>query len=267
MSRYPDQATSPPPLWLALAELPRSLLEFASLPLAAPLLGLAPRGDGQAVLVLPGFLASDLSTSLLRSYLRGLGYDAHRWELGRNLGWKTIGRELEQLSALLQRAREKSGRRVSVIGWSLGGVMARQLARRQPDDVRQVITLGSPFTGEPRATTISKLFERISEPVDTPFMQRMLAESRLAPPVPSTAISSASDGIVAWANCQEPPAPQSENVYVRGSHVGLTVNPAVLYAVADRLAQSDSAWRPFERKGWRTAVYPAQAARSSSNDA
>lgn len=252
-----------PPLWLALAELPRSLAEMATLPLAAPWLGRAPRGDGQTVLILPGFLASDLATGVLRRYLKALGYDTRRWKLGLNLGWKTVGPGLEHLLALLRAVRAESGRKVSVIGWSLGGVMARQLARRAPEDVRQVITLGSPFTGNPLATTTAPLFERVAEPISTPFMRRMLRESRLPVPVPSTAISSASDGIVAWANCQEPAAANAENIHVHGSHVGLPVNPAVLYAIADRLALPEGAWRSFERRGWTTAIYPPQAARSS----
>ena len=261
------EAIRPPSSLLALTELQRSLFELSTLPLAAPVLATAPRGDGHPVLVLPGFTAGDVSTGLLRRYLSALGYDAYAWELGRNLGWSAIGREGEKLRERLRVIHESTGKKVSVIGWSLGGVMARQLARQVPEHVRQVITLGSPFTGNPRASTVARLYERVTgDRIHDVRIQQMLAESRKPPPVPSTAIYSRSDGIVPWQNCIEPAGAQTDNIEVYGSHCGLGVNAAVLYAVADRLALPEGGWKPFERSGWRAFVYPSagHAERSES---
>jgi pimeloyl-ACP methyl ester carboxylesterase len=247
----------PPSALLALTELPRALVELGSLGLAAPILATAPRGDGHPVMVLPGFVTTDISTAPLRRYLRDLGYDAHAWQLGRNLGPKAIGREGEKLIARLREIHDTTGQKVSLIGWSLGGVMARQLSRRAPEAVRQVISLGSPFTGHPHATNVWRTYQVLTgQRLDDPDTRFQLRESALPPPVPSTAIYSREDGVVAWQNCIEPQGPETDNIEVHGSHCGLGVNPAVLYAIADRLAQADGDWHPFERRGLRSLVYP-----------
>ena len=249
---------TPPSTTLALTEIGRALFELGTLPLAAPLLMTAPRGDGHPVLVLPGFVTTDLSTTVLRRFLRQAGYDVHAWELGRNLGPRAIGREGEKLIARLDDIHAKTGKKVSLVGWSLGGVLARQLSRRRPDLVRQVISLGSPFAGDPRATNVWKTYEFLTgqrlKDADT---QAQLRESEAAPPVPATSIFSKGDGIVAWQNCLEPETPTTDNIEVKGSHCGLGVNAAVLYAVADRLALAEDGWKPFERRGLRTFVYPS----------
>jgi pimeloyl-ACP methyl ester carboxylesterase len=234
------------------------MLELASLPLAAPILAGAPHGDGHPVLVLPGFTASDRSTRILRRYLTHLGYDAHSWDLGRNLGPRSIGVDGEHLAARLDEIHTSTGRRVSLVGWSLGGVMARQLSRLAPDAVRQIITLGSPFTGNPMASTVAGLYQKVTgHKIAARKTQIDLGHSREAPPVPSTAIYTRGDGIVPWENCVEPESPTTDNIEVRGSHCGLGVNPAVLYAIADRLAQPEGQWKPFDRSRLRAAVYPS----------
>ena len=254
----PIPITRPPSAMLALTELPRALAEFGSLPWAAPLLAQAPRGDGHPVLVLPGFTTTDLSTSVLRRYLKRQGYDAHSWDLGRNLGPRAIGREGEKLVDRLNAVHELTGRKVSLVGWSLGGVMARMVSRRVPDAVRQVISLGSPFTGSPRSTNVWRAYELLTgQRVDDAHTKEQLRESATPPPVPSTAIWSREDGVVAWQNCVEPFARNSDNIEVHGSHCGLGVNPAVLYAIADRLALPEDAWRPFDRAGLRALFYPS----------
>jgi pimeloyl-ACP methyl ester carboxylesterase len=243
---------------LALSELPRALAELGSLPWFGPLLMSAPRGDGHPVLVLPGFVTTDISTTLLRGYLERLGYTPFAWELGRNLGPKAIGREGEKLVDRLDAIFEQTGRKVSIVGWSLGGVMARQLARRRPDKVRQVISLGSPFTGDPRATNVLAAYEALTgQRMADADTQAQLKESRTCPPVPSTAIYTKADGVVAWQNCCEPQHDTTDNIEVYGSHCGLGVNASVLYAVADRLAQPEGEWQPFERKGVRALMYPS----------
>ena len=254
----PPSRIAPPSVLLALAELPRAVAEWASLPIASPLLATAPRGDGHPVLVLPGFATTDSSTRVLRGFLKHLGYDAHSWDLGRNLGHRAIGREGEKLVARLRAIHEATGQKVSLVGWSLGGVMARLVAHKVPEAVRQVITLGSPFAGDPKSTTVWRAYEWFTgEKVDDARTIRQLDDHAGPPPVPATAIWSRADGIVAWQTCKEREAPTTDNIEVRGSHCGLGVNPSVLYAVADRLAQPDGAWARFKRDGMRAWVYPS----------
>ena len=243
--------TKPPSRELLLLEI-RAIWELSAFFTTYPLLRLAPRGDGHPVLVLPGLAASDVSTRPLRRYLKDQGYAAHGWKLGPNRGPRP-GAEAKMQDRLAE-LHDRHGRRVSVIGWSLGGIFAREMARRAPEQVRCVITLGSPFSGAPKASNAWKLYERASQRKveDWPERERM----KTPPPVPSTAIYSRSDGIVAWQGCREQEGPTSENIEVEGSHCGLGHNPAVLYAIADRLAQPEGAWRPFERSGLKSLIYP-----------
>lgn len=231
------EAFRAPPLWRTLAEFRRAARERVAFDAARPQLAAAPRGDGHPVFVIPGFLADARATAPLRGFLAGLGYEVHDWGLGRNFGPRTAGRTGERLAAHFLRFAEARAAKVTVIGWSLGGIMARQLARHAPQRVRRVITLGAPFTGDPRATNASLLYQLLTGQRFThPDFQKMLVESRLPPPVPATAIYSRSDGVVAWQCCREPEAPHTENLEVDSSHGGLTAHPEVLRAIADRLA-------------------------------
>ena len=215
----------------------------------------APSGDGHPVLVFPGLAASDISTAILRRYLKDRGYGAHRWMQGRNLGPRpgVIAGCRERVLSL----EKRYGKKVSLVGWSLGGIYARETAKIVPEAVRSVITLGTPFTGSPKATNAWRVYEMASgERVDD--HGRDWPDLGKSPPVPTTSIYSRTDGIVAWqCSVQEPtPATHSENIEVSSaSHVGLGVNPAVLYAIADRLAQPEGAWQPFDRTGIRSLVY------------
>ncbi|MDM0115182.1 alpha/beta hydrolase [Variovorax sp. J22R133] len=241
---------APPSRLLLLAEW-RALWELGAGIAAWPLLQLAPRGDGHPVLVLPGLAAGDASTGLLRRYLKSRGYDAHGWGLGRNLGPR---KGVEQgMSSALRRLHDDSGAKVSLVGWSLGGVYARLLASRHPELVRNVITLGSPFVGHPRATNAWRLYEWVSGQKSDDARRRQHVSP--TPPVPTTSIFSRSDGIVAWRSSIEKIGPQSENIEVIASHIGLGVHPAVLYALADRLAQPEGQWKPFNRQAL-ALLYP-----------
>lgn len=248
----------PPSLFLALTELPRAMFELGSIPWASPLLMQAPKGDGHPVLLLPGFMASDFSMKVLHRYLKKLGYDPYYWELGRNLGPKAIGQEGERLITRLDEIHEATDQKISLIGWSLGGAFARMLSRRRPDCVRQVISLGSPITGTPKSTNAWRAYQFMTgQKMTDRKLQEQVVEGHQVPPVPSTAIYSRNDGIVAWQNCREPKALQTDNIEVRGSHCGLGANPAVLWAIADRLAQEEGKWKPFERSGTRSFIYPS----------
>ena len=248
----------PPSKLLWLAEY-RSLWEFGFSLAAAPLLLNAPRGDGHPVLVLPGFLVSDISTTVLRRYLSRLGYDAHGWELGRNLGG--IARMRTKLRERLTEIHQRTGKKVSLVGWSLGGVYARDLALAMPDVVRSVVTLGSPFSRSPHASNISDVYEFVSGegPWDhgdeTPHEFDAIRESL---PVPATSIWSKVDGIVSWRASVLRADERSENIEVIGaSHVGLGGNAAVLWAVADRLALPEGTFVPFAPGGPFAIAYGA----------
>jgi len=231
----------------------RAAGEFAGTLAAWPLLHMAPRGDGHAVLVLPGLGASDTSTRVLRRYLADLGHDVHGWDLGRNLGPRPGVREA--LLDRLDRLHASSSRPVSLVGWSLGGAYARALALRRPSAVRNVVTLGSPIAGDASSTIARRFYEWASgqrtdaAPGPRPYRAMPIE-------VPSTSIYSRSDGVVAWRASLLPQGPLAENVEVVGSHVGLGVHAPVLYAIADRLAQRESAWKPFRPPWALRAMYP-----------
>ena len=225
----------------------RSLFELNSSLLLSPLLMRAPKGDGHPVLALPGFLASDLSMVPLRRYLKELGYDTYAWGMGRNLGGVSSMRGA--MRDRLREIHETTGRKVSLVGWSLGGVYARDLALQMPEMVRCVITLGSPFANDIRATNATRLYEALSgEAVDdNPELRAAIAGDL---PVPATSIYSRTDGIVNWRTCLLRPSDTAENIEVHlASHVGLGVNPASLWAVADRLAQAEGEFKQFDRSG------------------
>jgi pimeloyl-ACP methyl ester carboxylesterase len=228
------------------------------MPWAGPILMQAPKGDGHPVMLLPGFMADDFSMKPLKRYLDKLGYNSFHWELGRNLGPRAIGADGEKLIKRLEEIHKATGKKVSLVGWSLGGTLARQLSRRRPDLVRQVISLGSPITGSPKSTNAWRMYQYITgQNIDDPAVHEQLRESHEVPPVPSTAIFSKYDGVVAWQNSREPKSHHTDNIEVRGSHCGLGVNASVLWAVADRLAQADGQWRPFDRSGLKALVYPS----------
>ena len=255
-----EQRLRPPSLFLMLAEA-RGLFELNSSLLLSPLLLRAPKGDGHPVLALPGFLASDLSMAPMRRYLKELGYDAHAWNMGRNLGG--VASKRAALRDLLRRIHESTGRKVSLVGWSLGGVYARDLALQMPDMVRSVITLGSPFANDIRATNATRLYEALTgEAVDdNPEIREAIAGDL---PVPATSIYSRTDGIVNWRTSLLRPSATAENIEVHlASHIGLGVNPAALWAVADRLAQGEGEFRHFDRSGpFAIAYAPPENAQS-----
>jgi pimeloyl-ACP methyl ester carboxylesterase len=236
----------PPSLLMMLAEA-RGLLEFNTSLLLSPLLLSAPRGDGHPVLALPGFLASDLSMAPLRRYLKQLGYDTYAWRMGRNLGG--IASRRNALKKLLTDIHTRSGRKVSIVGWSLGGIYARDLALQASDMVRSVITLGTPFANDVRATNATRLYEALSgETVEDNTELTEAIGGDL--PVPVTSIYSRTDGIVNWRTSVLRPSDTAENIEVPlASHVGLGVNAAALWAIADRLAQAEGEFHQFNPSG------------------
>jgi pimeloyl-ACP methyl ester carboxylesterase len=237
----------PPNLGLFLAE-GRGVFELNATLLMAPALLTAPRGDGHPVLVLPGLMASDVSTLILRRYLDLLGFSTHPWGLGRNTGGVYSMRE--KLGKLLASVHSATGRKVSLVGWSLGGVYARDLALRMPEMVRYVVTLGSPFAGDITATNAKRVYEMVSgetiEDADIKDIQALSGDL----PVPTSSLYTRTDGIVNWRTCLVRESDIAENIEITlASHIGIGVNAAALWAVADRLAQREGEFHPFDRSG------------------
>ena len=226
----------------ALAEPIRASGELVTSVGLLPFRGRLPTGDGHPVLVLPGFMAGDRSTVALRRMLASLGYAAHGWGLGANAG--PTEKIINGLPDLVDRISTIARSSVSIVGWSLGGIYARQLAARMPKVVRTVVTLGTPVRDEGGvvSTNASPLYDALRA-VHVPGHRVLDGGAPL--PVPVTAVHTRSDGIVHWEACLVEEAPNAENLRVRGSHVGLGHNPAVIYVIADRLAQPEGYWKHF----------------------
>jgi pimeloyl-ACP methyl ester carboxylesterase len=229
----------------------RAPWEYAATLAALPWLSRLPVGDGHPVIVFPGLGASDFTTVPLRNFLRARGYTAYSWTEGFNFGPRrgVLNGCRAQVAALADKHREK----VSLIGWSLGGIYARELAKEQPGNTRCVITLGTPFAGPPHATNAWRFYELVSG--QSVSDHELASQLHQAPPVPTTSIYSKSDGIVAWQCSLNEEAPHTENIEVHASHVGMGMNPLALYAIADRLAQDPQDWRRFDLRGARRWFY------------
>ena len=256
MSTAESDVSRPPALRWFVTEPLRGAISLARLLLARTLLNGAPPGDGRGVLVLPGLLADDVSTRLLRGFLRRLDHRVYGWGLGRNRG--PTPEVVEGLPRRLEHVAERTGQPVSLIGWSLGGILARELARRHPDLVQQVITLASPYMAdETMPSRADAAYRRGSNQHvasnDTTARDRM----RQPIPVPSTAVYSRTDGIVHWRACISPADATHENVEVRAGHLGIGVDAAVLWLLADRLAQRPGAWEPFQPPARMRWMFPA----------
>ena len=245
VSRYRGR---PPALINTLTEVPRALFEAGSLYTMLPSLSMLKRGDKHPLLLIPGFMAGDGSLGLLKRYLRYMGYRPETWGYGRNTG--SPEHLFDHLPEKLMEMYEKKGKPISLIGQSLGGVYARELAREYPDMIRQVITLGSPFRVRNSAVTmraLSHLFRASSGMTIDEMIEVMRdRDYHESPDVPVTAIYSRGDGVVHWDSCRETVEDHhTQNIEVSGSHCGMAFNPAIYYIIADRLSQKDRKWRKF----------------------
>ena len=224
--------TARPGISSSIRELSAYMRPRPSIPIDTAAAGL-PRGDGHAVLVLPALLADDAQTADLRAYLASIGYSAHGWGLGPNAG--PTERLVAGATARLASLAAAHGK-VSLVGFSMGGMFARWLARRTPGSVRQVITVGSPFMDASRSTVVPMgVFVNLWPGSD---VRGMVEDVGKPLTVPSTSVFSQDDGIVDWRSCRDPSASADTNVEVEGTHVNMTANPAVLRVLALRLART-----------------------------
>jgi pimeloyl-ACP methyl ester carboxylesterase len=239
---HDDKTITPPSLALLAAE-GRGLLDIPALLASAPILASAPRGQPHPVVVLPGLGADDRSTIAIRGFLETLGYQVHGWGRGRNV--RAPAADLSAVALQVGKLRQDSGRQVSLVGWSRGGIIAREVARQMPNTVRMVITLGSPFAA-PGANNVRSIWRLLTgEPYQPPTPERV---NQLAQPipVPATSIYTRADGVVAWRACLEEEGEQRENVEVNTTHIGLGFHAPALLVIADRLAQPPGTWKPFQ---------------------
>ncbi|MEJ8839526.1 esterase/lipase family protein [Ramlibacter sp. AN1133] len=248
-----------PSLALLATEPLRALLEFCAVGLAQPA---TVQGDGHPVIVYPGLGAGSVNTAQLRSHLEDCGYDVYDWELGVNTGPE--GHFDDWLAALVARVREvhaRHGRKVSLVGWSLGGVYAREIAKLCPECVRQVVTLATPHNAMGDANHAGTIFRLLGGNMSQ-LTAELLERVGRRPPVPVTSIYSETDGVVCWQGCLEEPARDAENVAVDASHLGMPSHPDVLRIVADRLAQREGRWRPYARNATALRSRPTGSSRS-----
>lgn len=253
-----QESPTPPSLCLFASELHRATFEMGTLIPSYPALISVPAGEAQPVMVLPGFGANDGSSLFLRRFIDRWGYTAYPWGQGLNLNPREVhnmtdviaGIEglLSHLQESLQKISDEHGAKASLIGWSLGGVVAKMLAHRYPDLVRQLITLGTPH-GDLRGVSVTHLYARMTGQMIGPEDLDLWASASGSAPTgtPSTAIWSAGDGFLGPETAWLDGGPLSENVRVPSSHVGFGVNPVVYAVIADRLAQRSEQWQPFKR--------------------
>jgi pimeloyl-ACP methyl ester carboxylesterase len=234
-----------PPLALLLAEPLRAMLDALGAHLTAHP---RPIGDGHPVIVYPGLGAGSINTRAMRTFLRHAGFDANDWGGGVNIGHEgEFDQWLDGLATSVRALQDRhDGRKVSLVGWSLGGIFAREVAKHAPDAVRTVVTLGTPFSALGDSTRAGALYKMLNGDAGQ-FEPGIEARLRESPPVPTTSIYSKSDGIVNWRGCIERRSASTESVEVDASHLGMATHPAVLRIVANRLAQAEGRWRPLRR--------------------
>lgn len=202
--------------------------------------------DGHPVVMFPGLASDGKALAPLRKHCRALGYDAMDWGRGFNIGPQgDVGLWLSDLAAHTRSLLAGKKQSATLLGWSLGGVYAREVAKLLGPRVRQVITIGTPFNADADHTNVGWVFRLLSG-TQHEFDPAFNARLRQAPAVPTTSIYSRSDGVVAWQTCtHHEVTAQAEDVEVTSSHLGMGWNPEVLQVVANRLAQRRGAWQPY----------------------
>ena len=160
------------------------------------------------------------------------------------------------MAARVEDLYERTGGKISIVGWSLGGVFARELAKMMPEKVRLVISLGSPISDDRNHTNARRLFEMLNGKEPEPLQDGNFKNLAEAPPVPTTSILTKTDGVVHWRGSVQAEGEQTENIEVYASHCGMGANPSVAYAIADRLAQPEGEWKRFRAEGMYSLAFP-----------
>lgn len=235
MSPHYDIASVSPPSRVATWLEMRAPLDWASLLFGAPKLARAPRGDGRPVLLIPGYRTDESSMRPLRRYLEFLNYDVYDWGRGRNMG--DVESYVSHVGEFAQKIhRDVGGQAVTLVGWSLGGVIARETARLYPDVVREVITMGTPVIGGPKYTAVADRFAKMARIDLDEFEKEVHEKNLLGIEQPVTAIYSKTDGIVGWRACIDNYNEHTRNIEVNCSHFGLGANSRVWRIIAEALA-------------------------------
>ncbi|MEZ5209973.1 alpha/beta hydrolase [Gordonia sp. PP30] len=258
VSKLSGSNVKSPRLLMWASDGPRATMEFATYLSTWPAMLAAPVSDDlQPILVLPGLGTADVNTVPLRQTLRRLGYPTYGWRLGVNIGpsAKITAGMRDRLAEVYERHQAP----VSVIGWSLGGIYARQLARETPEMIRQVITLGSPIKLERHSQSNARHLYNLLRRFHVTDLQLPLEADAPPLPMPSTAFYSRTDGIVAWQACRDNPGPMAENIEVLCSHFGFGHNLPTVWAIADRLAlPAAESPAPFRPPRWMRYAYPGR---------
>lgn len=226
--------TVPKPWMLFPLEMPRLYTETAALIASSPVLVATGHGDGHPVLVVSGLSGANGATMPLRTYLRVIGNTVHTPKMGTMQG--TPRQVIKRLDERVDDLYKRTGQKVSLVAWSVGGAFARQVALERPTHVRQLITLGSPLDG--------------------PYYPEGLEKAKGPLPVPVTSVYSRTDGVFDWRQCVIEPGDRAENVEIISSHFGMANNAATYQVVANRLAQPEGHWEPYHSP-WHMHRHPA----------
>ena len=258
-----DQGAVHKRVMLSMSEAPRAGNEI----LFSQLLkrGLASRvdGEGQGVIVIPGFLGTDGLNKPLVKFLNSRGFKAFGWMDGRNTGPK--GKTIDKLTREVEFRFKSTGQKVSLVGHSLGGIYAREIAKKIPEQVQRIVTLGSPFSRPDNdPTMVNKVFRTINSKQRKAQTVRQL---EVPPEVPTSSVFSRADGVIQWRTAiQSNGHDKTENIEVYGSHCGLSNNASVWFLLLDRLQRDPMAWQKFDNSGWRKHVFPLVQLGSEQND-
>jgi pimeloyl-ACP methyl ester carboxylesterase len=224
-----------PSLFWFFTEGVRSLIEYVISWFFIKRFKFKQQGDGHPVLVVPGLLCTDFSTRVLRRFINRLGFTALSWELGRNLGELNDLKDLKRLNKRIDDIYNQYNTQITLIGWSMGGIYVREIAKQRPELFRQVITLGSPFSNVDAPNNAKWIYEWVTDTSGVDEAWRLQIPNPA--PIRTTAVYTKQDGIVPWQACLERIVDEKhENREVRGSHWGLGMNKSVLRIVDEKLA-------------------------------